>query len=224
MRALRRLGWLLLGAFALWLGGLAWFVGVSLYPHRPDPPIATDAIVVLTGGRLRLDTGLQLRAAGPARKLFISGVTPQGARAALFRVLGPAAEREACCIVLGHEADNTIGNARETATWMRGEGYSSLRLVTSWYHMQRSLLEFRRAMPRVTIIAHPVFATPLDPERWWGRHGAALLVVDEYLKYLAALLRPLLDRVLPAPPGLSSLQRITASQGGADGRGVIRGR
>ena len=43
--------------------------------------------------------------------------------------------------MLGREADNTHGNARETAGWMRGEGYRSLRLVTSWYHMRRSLLE-----------------------------------------------------------------------------------
>jgi uncharacterized SAM-binding protein YcdF (DUF218 family) len=219
MRALRWLGWLLLGLSLLWLGGLAWFVAISLYWHRPDAPIATDAIVVLTGGRLRLDTGLKLLAAGRAKKLFISGVNPQVGRAALFRVLGPPAEREACCIVLGHEADNTVGNARETATWMRGEGYASLRLVTSWYHIERSLLEFRRAMPQARIIAHPVFATPRDPERWWGRHGAALIVIGEYHKYLGAVLRPWLDRLLPAPPGLSPLVH-AASRGAAAAEGA----
>lgn len=223
MRTLRQVRWLLLAAGALWLGGLAWFVAVSLYAHRRDPPFATDAIVVLTGGRLRLDTGLELLAAGKATKLFISGVNPEVDRAALFRVLGPAARREACCIVLGHEADNTVGNARETATWMRSEGYTSLRLVTSWYHMQRSLLEFRRAMPRVAIIAHPVFATLPDPERWWGRHGAAWLAIGEYHKYVAALLRPLLDRVLPAPPGLSPIVHATAGRS-TGSPGAVAGR
>jgi uncharacterized SAM-binding protein YcdF (DUF218 family) len=195
-RSLRRLGSLALALFVLWLGALAWFVATGVL-LRTDPSIPTDAIVVLTGGRLRLETGLQLLAAGAAKTLFISGVNRRVDRDELLRVLGPAAERETCCIVLGHEAANTFENARETAGWMRGAGYASLRLVTSWYHMRRSLLEFERAMPGITIVAHPVFAPRLDPERWWGWHGAPLLVVGEYHKYLAAWLRPLLNAVAP---------------------------
>lgn len=198
-RSLRRLGWLALALFVLWGGALAYFVMTSLW-LRADPAIATDAIVVLTGGRLRLETGLQLLAAGKAKKLFISGVNQRVDRDELLRALGPSAERAACCIVLGREADNTLGNARETAGWMGEEGYRSLRLVTSWYHIPRSLLEFKRAMPGMTIIAHPVFAPHLEPERWWSRHGAPLLVVGEYHKYLAAWLRPALNVVLPPPP------------------------
>ena len=123
------------------------FVASSL-SIRVDPSSPTDAIVVLTGGRLRLETGLELFATGSAKKLFISGVNQRVDRDELLRALGPAAERAACCIVLGHEADNTFGNARETANWMHEEGYKSLRLVTSWYHMRRGLLEFGRAMPQ----------------------------------------------------------------------------
>ena len=70
--------------------------------------------------------------------------------------------------MLGHTADNTVGNALETAVWMQQEGYRSLRLVTSWYHMHRSLLEFGRAMPRVRVVAHPVFAHDGEPEGWRG--------------------------------------------------------
>lgn len=187
--------WLRLAAvalFALWFGGLAAFVASGL-SRRADPSARTDAIVVLTGGRLRLETGLRLLAAGAATTLFISGVNRRVDRDELLRALGPAAEKKACCIVLGHEAADTFGNARETAAWMRAEGYRSLRLVTSWYHMPRSLLEFERAMPAVRIVADPVFAPRLDPEGWWSWHGAPLLVIGEYGKYLAAWLRPALD-------------------------------
>lgn len=200
MRGLRRLGWLALAVAAGWFSGLALFVVGSLMMSA-DPPGRTDAIVVLTGGRLRLETGLDLLAKGDAKKLFISGVNPQVNRAALLRVMGPAAEREACCIVLGHQADDTYGNARETAGWMHEEGYASLRLVTSWYHMRRAMLEFGRTMPRLRILASPVFAHHIDPERIWGWHGAAMLVIGEYHKYLAALARPVLDRIVPALPG-----------------------
>jgi len=204
MRRLRRLGIRLAqfaaAMFLLWVAGLAWFVLSSLFT-RADPSITTDAIVVVTGGRLRLEAGLELFAAGKAKKLFISGVNERVDREELLRAHGPLPENAACCIVLGHAADNTFGNARETADWMHEEGYRSLRLVTSWYHMRRGLLEFERAMPRVTIVAHPVFAHHVDPELWWNWHGAPLLVLGEYDKYLAAWVRPLLNPWLPpAPP------------------------
>ncbi len=202
---------LALAAFLLWLGGLGWFVANSRMA-RVDPSIRTDAIVVLTGGKLRLETGLSLLAAGAARKLFVSGVNQNVDRDELLRALGPLAEREACCIVLGHEADNTFGNARETATWMQEEGYRSLRLVTSWYHMPRSLLEFGRAMPRMTIVPHPVFADHLEAERWWRWHGTPRLVFVEYNKYLAAWLRPLLNLIFPPKPPLAPTLRASASR------------
>jgi len=187
-RSFRWLGLLAFATLALWLGGLAYFVAGSL-STRSDPSIPTDAIVVLTGGRLRLETGLQLFAAGSAKKLFVSGVNQRVDRGELLRTLGPLGQRAACCIVLGHEADNTFGNARETANWMQEEGYSSLRLVTSWYHMRRGLLEFGRAMPQVRIIAYPVFTRHADAERWWSWYGTLELIVTEYDKYLWAWVR-----------------------------------
>jgi uncharacterized SAM-binding protein YcdF (DUF218 family) len=198
LRTLRRIALLVLAVAVIWLAGLAWFVGSGLM-QRPDASAKTDAIVVLTGGRLRLEAGLELLAAGKASKLFVSGVNQQVDREGLLRSFGPLSDRVRCCIVLGHEADNTFGNARETAGWMREEGYRSLRLVTSWYHMRRSLLEFGRALPDARIVAHPVFAPHLDAERLWGWHGAVLVVLEEYNKYLATWVRPLFDAVLPPP-------------------------
>ena len=80
----------------------------------------------------------------------------------------------------------------------RSEGYRSLRLVTAWYHMPRSLLEFERAMPEISIIAHPVFPAEARPERWSAWHRAASLLLGEYIKYLAALFRPVFDPEQPA--------------------------
>lgn len=215
-RLVRRAGSLAITLLILWLVGLAWFVASSVLV-TVDRAYPADAIVVLTGGRLRLEAGLALLAEGRAKKLFVSGVNPLVDRDALLRALGPAAEREACCIVIGHAADNTLGNARETASWMHEEGYRSLRLVTSWYHMRRSLLEFSRAMPHLTIIAHPVFAPHADPEGWHGWLAAVPLVVGEYHKYLAAWLRPLLDVVFPRPPAVAPIIRTTATPRGAAG-------
>ena len=147
---------------------------------------------MLTGGSLRLQRGLELLREGKGRKLFVSGVNQQVDLDELLRSAGNAPDWALCCIALGHEADNTVGNAQETARWMRSQGFRSLRLVTAWYHMPRSLLEFDRAMPDIEIVAHPVFPDQVKQERWWAWRGTAALLMGEYTKYLAALARPVI--------------------------------
>jgi uncharacterized SAM-binding protein YcdF (DUF218 family) len=204
-RWLRPFGWFAAGAattMMMWAGGLACFVYSSLSVGA-DPQTQTDAIVVLTGGRLRLEAGLDLLGAGRAQKLFVSGVNPHVDRLALMRVAGYAGS-DLSRIVVGHDAGNTLGNARETAGWMRREGYRSLRLVTSWYHIERSLLEFRRAMPDAMIIAEPVFASHAETGEHWL--DVALLTVNEYDKYLATLVRPAVLKVWPGAAATYAVQ------------------
>jgi uncharacterized SAM-binding protein YcdF (DUF218 family) len=177
-----------------WLAGLIWFAR-EIPDQVTDGESPTDAIVVLTGGSLRVQSGLALLAAGKAKKLFVSGVYPGIDVSALLRAEHrTTAEKLACCIVLGHEADNTYGNALETAAWMREEGFQSLRLVTASYHMPRSLLEFSRAMPEVRIIPHPVFPERVKQVEWWAWPGTASLIIAEYQKYLLAQVRSMLGQ------------------------------
>jgi uncharacterized SAM-binding protein YcdF (DUF218 family) len=198
-RPRRRLRWLGVPAailtllFLLWLGGLAWFAH-SIPDEVSDPTSATDAIVVLTGGSLRVQSGIALLNAGKAKKLFVSGVHHGTDMPALLRAEHQSPDKVPCCIALGYDADNTFGNAQETAIWMRREGFHSLRLVTASYHMPRSLLEFSRAMPDVRIVPHPVFPERVKQERWWAWPGTASLIVAEYEKYLLAWVRPVLGQ------------------------------
>jgi uncharacterized SAM-binding protein YcdF (DUF218 family) len=184
---MKRIILLIIVLFAVWLGGLVRFAS-EIPDAVSDPDSQTDAIVVLTGGSQRIETGLELLAAGKAKMLFISGVHTGIEVPELLRTVG-ASETLADKIVLGHEAADTRGNALETAGWMRAQGFHSMRLVTSAYHMPRSLLEFSRAMPDMTIIPNPVFADNVKQGEWWAWPGTASLVVDEYVKYLVVLLR-----------------------------------
>ena len=192
-RHLARLGRPL--AFALctaiigWLGGLVWFAQ-TIPDALLDDTTHTDAVVVLTGGPLRLRTGLQILSEGRARKLFVSGVYRTVDVSELLRVARQAPAAAECCIALGHAADNTAGNALETRDWMAHEGFKSLRLVTASYHLKRSLLEFHRAMPMAVIVPHPVFPEGFKRADWWRWPGTLTLIVNEYHKYLAALVRP----------------------------------
>lgn len=175
-------------AAVVWTAGLVWFS--ARIPRAPvAPERRTDAIVVLTGGAERLRTGLDLLARGRARKLFISGVYRGVEVAEILRLWRAAPEELECCIALGHTAADTAGNARETAAWMAAEGFRSLRLVTAAYHMPRSLTEFRRVMPGIEIIAHPVFPKTVHLDDWWRWPGTAGLLAREFNKYLASALR-----------------------------------
>ena len=157
-------------------------------PHDvEDATSATDGVVVLTGGSDRLASGLDILAAGRAKKLFVSGVHQLTSVTQLQRLLQREPEMFECCVVLGKAAENTAGNASETSRWANLEGYRSIRVVTGAYHMPRSLLEFRRAMPGAILIAHPVFPTHVKLSQWWRWPGTASLIATEYSKYLVSL-------------------------------------
>ena len=187
-RWLRRLVVAAVIAALSWLGGLIWYAGQIPIPGPPRSG-NTEAIVVLTGGSGRLGEGLRLLAEGRAQKLFISGVYRGVDVRVLLQMAARKPDNVECCITLGYAADNTAGNAWETAAWMVGQGYRSLRLVTASYHMPRSLLEFRRTMPDFEILAHAVFPERFRHADWWHWPGSTALVISEYNKYLAALAR-----------------------------------
>lgn len=173
-------------AIVFWTIGLFVFVSYIPAPGMPDQR-HTDAIVVLTGGSGRVTEGLTLLQKGLADKLFVSGVYRGVDVAALLRLARQMPSEIESRIALGYSADNTAGNARETAEWMVAQRLRSLRLVTASYHMPRSLLEFRRAMPDAEMVIHPVHPAQFKLRRWWLWPGSARLVVIEYNKYLLAL-------------------------------------
>ncbi|MBT3307659.1 MAG: YdcF family protein [Alphaproteobacteria bacterium] len=180
-------------AVVFWVFGLFQFAG--WIPARvADAETRTDAIVVLTGGSRRLEKGLDLLSRGLAENLFVSGVYQGIDVRKLLKILKRKPEDLENRISIGI-AENTTGNATETMAWMEMRHYRSLRLVTADYHMPRSLLEFRYAMPARTIIAHPVFPENVKVERWWAWPGTASLVISEYNKFLLAWTRHGLKRL-----------------------------
>ncbi len=177
----------------VWTAGLIWFAAdMSNMPVQDDTPV--DAIVVLTGGSERLEAGLDLLTRQKGKKLFVSGVYRGVEVSALLKLSRQSPEAVECCIKLGYTADNTQGNAAETAAWMKAEGLDSLRLVTANYHMRRSLAEFRAALPGRLILPHPVAPLRVKAEEWWRWPGTMSLIAYEYTKYLVAQTRLFLEK------------------------------
>ncbi len=190
---------LLCAALVAWVWGLFRFAD-TLPRSIADGETHTDAIVVLTGGSGRLAAGLVLLAEDRARKLFVSGVYRGVDVEQLLEISRQTPEELRCCIEIGHVADSTAGNAAETAAWMKRNDFHSLRVVTSGYHLPRSLLEFRHALPEVRLLPHPVFAEHVKRDRWWSWPGTARLIVGEYSKYLVARVRVRFESTLGLDP------------------------
>jgi uncharacterized SAM-binding protein YcdF (DUF218 family) len=178
------------------LCAIFWMAGLTMFAEHvraldaavlDADPAPVDAIVVLTGGHLRVGTGLDLLSAGKGKKLLISGVHPGLSKEPVIGGQPISQELRNCCIILGHAAESTQGNAEETQTWLTLENYHSVRLVTANYHMPRSLLLFRAMLPNIKIIPHPVAPENVILDEWWRHAGTASLLVTEYDKYLFAM-------------------------------------
>jgi len=178
----------------IWIIGLFRFAN-DLPQTVEDVSTHSDAIVVLTGGSQRLSAGFNLMAVGMADRLFISGVYRGVEVKQLLENAERSGEGADWRIEIGDAVD-TIGNAIETAVWAQRENIKSLRLVTSAYHMPRSLLEFRYRLPDTPIIPHPVFPENVKIGQWWAWPGTARLIMSEYTKYLIAKLRHQLTDLL----------------------------
>lgn len=156
----------------------------------PPADARAEGIVVLTGGSARIDGALRLLAEGRASRLLISGVNPAVGPTALAGVVDAELDALlACCVDLGHEALDTSGNASEAQTWAESRKFRSLIVVTSAYHMPRSLAELGAAMPDVELVPYPVSNPDLELADWWRDPVAFGLLAREYGKYLLVATR-----------------------------------
>jgi uncharacterized SAM-binding protein YcdF (DUF218 family) len=183
----------LLVGFLFWFSGLVSFVQRIPTTATADD-ISTDAIIVLTGGSLRVERGFELFGQDKAPTLFISGVGKDTTLQDLLTKYGNPSVREkvqqgAAHIVLDYRADSTYGNAREAAKFIRDYDLTSVRLVTSNYHMPRSLVEFQSVLPNLIIIQDSVLPTSFHHENWWKDAPSRRLVLSEYHKMMAAFFR-----------------------------------
>ena len=170
------------------LGGFLSFIACIDQRERPlaERP---DGIVALTGGSQRIGDAIDLLAAGHGRRLLITGVNERTSRDEITRLNPSQRHWIECCVDLDYRARNTIGNAIETRRWMRLHRFSTVAVVTSNYHMPRTLIELDHAlMGRDKVVPHPVVAEGFA-ERWWQSPSATRLLASEYVKFLVAWVR-----------------------------------
>lgn len=189
------------GAIALAVAAVVFIAGFLIFAqkvagYRPSQEPA-DGIVVLTGGEQRLNEGLRLLAGGRGRRLLISGVNKHTTRADIKRTTTSDPTLFECCVDIGYEALDTMGNADETRTWVDTWHFRRLLIVTSSYHMPRSLIELGRAIPNVTLVAYPIQSRNFHPDTWWRHLPSARILLSEYIKLLRSVTHYGLSRLWP---------------------------
>ena len=143
---------------------LIWAMGFLYFAVALPQPLddrRTDLAIVLTGGEGRIQRGLMVVEKGWAGHLLVSGVDAQ-VKPHEFAVEHKVSQKlMRCCITLGYESVDTRSNARESARWIARHRATSVRLVTSDWHMRRAAFELDRMKPagvdvlRDAVPSHP---------------------------------------------------------------------
>lgn len=147
-------------ALALFLGGiyLIWDAKHSFAENIQKP---CDNIVILTGGRYRIRHLLKIirdsKNVKP-KNIFISGVySKTSLKDILIANMNLNDHQwlekvEHCNFVLGKNARNTLENAEEVDKWVKKNSINQIVLITSDYHMRRSIIMLKYRNPELEII------------------------------------------------------------------------
>ena len=133
---------------------------VTLGGPAPTTPTKTDAIIVITGAKGRLQHGFEVLKQGKAKRMLIAGADPSVTKADLVKLGGPA-RWVRCCVDLGSESVDTRSNAEEAQRWLAKHHFKSFRLITSDWHMRRARYEFRKVLgDEYTVVPDAVRTEP----------------------------------------------------------------
>jgi uncharacterized SAM-binding protein YcdF (DUF218 family) len=140
-----------------------------------------DAVVVLAGGKGRVEEGVRLYRSGKGERLFLIGVDPAVRKTDLYAEVPGGRSGEQ--VYLEKASRNTLENAIFARELLVRHGVRSMLLITSRYHMKRSLLIFRSILPKdIAIYPYPVTGKSAA-ESWWSHGGSFRLLFSEFYKY-----------------------------------------
>ena len=161
-----------------------------------------QAIVILTGGSNRIYEGLKLSLEANYNKLpiFISGVGKNFSLEKNIEFQKLQKENTNTInlikkINFGDLATTTELNAFETYAWMKFNKINNIILVTSKYHMQRSVIEFERFIDKEQIQPYIVDSNVLANSNLLDFPHSIKLLFTEYIKLITIKLFYILDDV-----------------------------
>lgn len=164
--------------FAIWGLGFLVFKAAVNQSTDLDTVISADnaGIAALTGGKGRLEAGVALLKKGVGKRLLISGVHTSVTTDDISRRLQVDQVTLDCCIDVDHVSSDTIENAKTSLKWVEANNFSTLYLVTSSYHMPRSLRLVKSQAENLIIV--PIYVKD---------EQTLSAIITEYNKYVFTL-------------------------------------
>jgi len=190
-------------------GGAAFFLlllvairlgGDTLYDYPANPaPLAfpsNTVIICLAGGKHRIEAAFELFAAGVGEQLWIIGAGKHANVSTLARTQAsdiriPLERFDK--IQVENESRNTIENAFAVKRLLdHNPGIKNVVLVTSPYHMRRSLLMMEHHIsPEINLIPFTPISADFGGTDWWHSwYGFSLTIAETIKLQLARLLIP----------------------------------
>lgn len=176
---------------------VAAIVGISLYLSPDDIKDCSapgdgrcqkaDAIIVVSGGdtNARTDESIKLYKDGWTSSIIMSGAAadksgPSNARQMYKRAVENNIPSDA--LIREEVSETTKQNAIEVNKILTKRGFKRVILVTSGYHMRRTLLEFQAQLTDITVLSHPVSQDKHWSSIWWLTPWGWWLAIGELVK------------------------------------------
>lgn len=160
--------------------GFFWFiVNIPKQPRFIEGNF--DLVVVLTGGKYRIDKGVEVFEKSGAQYLLISGVNKASKNLNLGASLYKLDQDR---VIFGVLANSTYLNAIETQMLADSIKATKIALITSNYHIPRSQLLFKQTIKNAVITEFPVFSDNFSIKEILTSRASFILVGKEYLKFL----------------------------------------
>lgn len=192
--ARRRIAWATVSVLAIYLlffySPFIWLVAEPL--RVVVPPQRADAIVVFAGGvgesgkagggyqeRVKHAVGLYQAGYSP-RLIFSSGFVFAFKEAQVMRMLAISLGVPGDAILLEQSAGNTYENVAFVKKILERRGWRRILLVSSPFHMRRSLLTFWRVAPEIEVVPAPAASSQFYAHGAWATLEQIRGILQEY--------------------------------------------
>ena len=163
---------------------------------QKNPINLSSKVVILTGGTNRIKEGFEViykldKKSITNLNVLVSGTGKGFSKLSLQEKLNPGFDLRLieCCVELDSVSQNTYSNAIETSKWVSKNNIEEILLITSNYHIPRSILEFQNKMPNLKILYYPIIPKKHQINKWLKSFETFSLIFIEYCKYIIANVR-----------------------------------
>ena len=142
----------------------------------------TDGIAVLTGGKGRISLGLELFNKNNNLRLIISGVDKKVSDKSII----PNDLKNKSFITVDKDSKSTYQNAQIINKWASKYKLQNISIITSYYHMPRSLMLIQSLSPSIKFYAYPVKKKTSSKISFRNNILYYFFLTEEYIKYLVS--------------------------------------